>query len=99
MITAATLGLFSFYYDASTDDYLKILAVSLGLTALAVWITLLRTLPADAPDPGVDRRRPRRGADQEGVGGGRLPAARADPHATSRSRLLVTIIPACHRGR
>ena len=33
LITAATLGLFSFYYDASTGDYLKILAVSLGLTA------------------------------------------------------------------
>jgi hypothetical protein len=43
LITAATLGLFSFYYDASTGDYLKILAVSLGLTALAVLITLLRS--------------------------------------------------------
>ena len=49
LITAATLGLFSFYYDASTGDYLKILAVSLGLTALAVSITLLRTFPLVRP--------------------------------------------------
>ena len=48
VITAATLGLFSFYYDASTGDYLKILAVSLVLTAVAVWITLLRTFPSCA---------------------------------------------------
>ena len=49
LITAATLGLFSFYYDAPTGDYLKILAVSLGLTALAVGITLLRTFPLVRP--------------------------------------------------
>ena len=49
VITAATLGLFSFYYDASTADYLKILAVSLALTGLAVWITLLRTYPLMRP--------------------------------------------------
>ena len=41
MITAATLGLFSFYYDASTDDYLKILAVIDGpRRAWRSWITL-----------------------------------------------------------
>ena len=28
VIAAATLGLFSFYYDASTGDYMKILAVA-----------------------------------------------------------------------
>ncbi|MGH2965948.1 MAG: adenylate/guanylate cyclase domain-containing protein [Solirubrobacterales bacterium] len=49
LITAATLGLFSFYYDAPTGDYLKILAVSLVLTAAAVWITLLRTYPLVRP--------------------------------------------------
>ena len=49
VITAATLALFSFYYDAPTGDYLKILAVSIALTALAVWITLLRTYPLVRP--------------------------------------------------
>lgn len=49
LITAATLGLFSFYYNASTAAYMKILAVSLALTALAVWITLLRTFPLMRP--------------------------------------------------
>ena len=49
VITAATLGLFSFYYDASTGDYLLVLAVSMGLTALAVSITLLRTYPLLGP--------------------------------------------------
>ncbi len=49
VITAATLALFSFYYDAPTWDYLKILAVSIALTALAVSITLLRTYPLVRP--------------------------------------------------
>ncbi len=49
VIAAATLGLFSFYYDASLDDYLKILAVAMGLTALAVGITIVRTLPLMRP--------------------------------------------------
>src|SRR5436190_10255526 len=48
-ITAATLGLFSFYYNASLGDYMKVLAVALALTALAVWITLLRTYPLMRP--------------------------------------------------
>ncbi len=71
VITAATLGLFSFYYNASAADYLEIVAVSLALTGAAVWITLLRTYPADAPDQGVDRRRPRRSAPRRGPGGRR----------------------------
>jgi class 3 adenylate cyclase len=49
VITAATLGLFSFYYNASATDYLEIIAVSLALTGLAVWITLLRTYPLMKP--------------------------------------------------
>src|SRR5215216_4703904 len=49
MITAATLGLFSFYYNASAGDYMKVLALSLVLTALAVWITLFRTYPLLRP--------------------------------------------------
>ena len=45
MIVAATLWLFTFFYDASTDAYLKTLAVVEGLTIFGVWITLFRTYP------------------------------------------------------
>jgi adenylate cyclase len=49
VITAATLGLFSFYYNASVGDYLKIIVVALALTAIAVIVTLLRTFPLMRP--------------------------------------------------
>jgi adenylate cyclase len=49
VITAATLGLFTFYYNASADDYLKVIAVALVLTGLAVLITLIRTFPLMRP--------------------------------------------------
>jgi class 3 adenylate cyclase len=49
VITAATLGLFSFYYNGSTGEYLKILMVALALTAVAVIVTLLRTFPLMRP--------------------------------------------------
>jgi adenylate cyclase len=49
VIAGATLGLFSFYYNASTGDYMQILAVTLTLTALAVGITIVRTLPLMRP--------------------------------------------------
>jgi len=48
-VTAATLGLFSFYYNASAGDYLTIIAVALALTAAAVGITLIRTFPLMRP--------------------------------------------------
>ena len=49
VITAATLGLFSFYYNASADDYLRILVGLMILVAVAVGITLARTLPLMRP--------------------------------------------------
>jgi adenylate cyclase len=49
VITAATLGLFSFYYNASTADYMKVIAVALVLTGTAVAITLIRTFPLMRP--------------------------------------------------
>jgi adenylate cyclase len=49
VITAATLGLFSFYYNGSAGEYLKILSVALALTAVAVIVTLLRTFPLMRP--------------------------------------------------
>jgi class 3 adenylate cyclase len=49
VITAATLGLFGFYYNASAEEYLRILVVALILTGLAVAITIVRTLPLMRP--------------------------------------------------
>ena len=49
VITAATLGLFTFYYNASAGDYLMVIAVALALTGLAVLITLVRTFPLVRP--------------------------------------------------
>jgi adenylate cyclase len=48
-VTAATLALFSFYYNASTADYLRIVVVALALTGAAVAITLIRTFPLMRP--------------------------------------------------
>jgi adenylate cyclase len=48
-VTAATLALFSFYYNASTADYLRIVVVALVLTGAAVAITLIRTFPLMRP--------------------------------------------------
>src|SRR5690242_3158848 len=45
IIVAATLWLFTFFYDASTDAYLKTLAVVEALTIFGVWTTLFRTYP------------------------------------------------------
>src|SRR5215208_7991745 len=49
VITAATLGLFTFYYNSSAHDYVKVVAVALALTGLAVLITLVRTFPLMRP--------------------------------------------------
>jgi adenylate cyclase len=49
VIAAATLGLFSFYYNASAHDYLKIVVVLMILVAVAVAITIVRTLPRMRP--------------------------------------------------
>lgn len=49
IITAATLALFTFYYDSSAGDFFTVLGIALGLTALAVTIVLLRTYPRLRP--------------------------------------------------
>jgi class 3 adenylate cyclase len=49
VIVAATLWLFTFFYDASTEDYLWTLAVVEALTVLGVWATLYRTYPRLGP--------------------------------------------------
>jgi adenylate cyclase len=50
VIAGATLGLFSFYYNASTGDYMQVLVGTLIFTALAVGITIVRTLPLMRPN-------------------------------------------------
>jgi len=49
VITAGTIFLFSFYYDAPEDDYLLIGAIAMVLTALAVAATLIRLFPRMRP--------------------------------------------------
>ncbi len=49
VIVAATLWLFTFFYDASTDAFLKTLVVVEGLTVFGVGITLYRTYPRLRP--------------------------------------------------
>src|SRR3954470_8628538 len=49
IITAATLALFTFFYDAATEDYLKTLAVVEFLTVFGVSFTLWRTYPRLGP--------------------------------------------------
>jgi len=49
VITAATLGLFTFYYDASTAEFFTVLGIALILTVLAVVVTLVRTYPRVRP--------------------------------------------------
>jgi adenylate cyclase len=49
IITAATLGLFTFYYEASTGEFFTVLGIALGACALTVTIVLLRTYPRLRP--------------------------------------------------
>jgi adenylate cyclase len=49
IITAATIGLFTFYYDAPSGDFFTVLGIALGTCALAVTIVLLRTYPRLRP--------------------------------------------------
>lgn len=49
VVTAATAGLITFYYDGSVGQFLAILFIALGLTALTIGMTLLRTFPRLRP--------------------------------------------------
>jgi adenylate cyclase len=49
VITAGTIFLFSFYYDAPDDDFLLVGAIAMVLTALAVAATLVRLFPKMRP--------------------------------------------------
>src|ERR671935_2501719 len=44
LVATGAVALFSFYYSVSSHDFLKILAVTLGLTAIGVGFVLARVL-------------------------------------------------------
>lgn len=94
VVTAATAGLITFYYDGDLDQFLAILAVALGLTILTIAITTLRTVP---------RLRPVR----DWIGGRRDPDSTAQAWSRAVSlpldlirrdlplAIVVVVIPAC----
>jgi adenylate cyclase len=49
LVTAGTLALFTFYWDIPEGDFLLILGIALGLTAVAVGLNLIRTYPLLRP--------------------------------------------------
>jgi adenylate cyclase len=49
IITAATLGLFTFYYDAPAGEFFTVMGIALGTCAIAVTVVLLRTYPRLRP--------------------------------------------------
>ena len=44
LVATGAVALFSFYYSVSSDDFLKILAITLGLTAIGIGFVLVRVL-------------------------------------------------------
>jgi adenylate cyclase len=44
LIATGAVALFSFYYDVTSGDFLKVLAVTLGLTAIGIYFVLFRVL-------------------------------------------------------
>jgi adenylate cyclase len=44
LIATGAVALFSFYYDVSSGDFLKVLAVTLGLTAIGISFVIFRVL-------------------------------------------------------
>ncbi len=49
LIATGAVALFSFYYSVSSSDFVKVLAITLGLTALALVIVLTRVLKRLGP--------------------------------------------------
>ena len=58
LIATGAVALFSFYYNVSSGDFLTILAITLGLTAVGDLVHHLPGAQAAAAADGVDRRRP-----------------------------------------
>jgi adenylate cyclase len=49
LVTTGTVLLYTFYYDASTHDFLELLAIVLGLTAFGIGFAYVRVYPRLAP--------------------------------------------------
>ena len=49
LVTAGTLALFTFYWDIPQHDFVVIMLIALGLTAVAVALNLIRTYPLLKP--------------------------------------------------
>ena len=94
VVTGATVLLLSTYYDGSVDEFLVLLGISLGLTALSIAYGLFRVLPGLEPV-------------RDWIGGDRGPeeterawaAAIGLPLALARNEVLIPIggvvIPSC----
>ena len=94
VVTAATAGLITFYYDGDVDQFLAVVLIALALTELTIAITMLRTFP---------RLRPVR----EWIAGKRDPASTAKAWSRAVSlpldlirhdlplAVITVVIPAC----
>ena len=49
LIAIGGVALFSFYYDTSNEDFLLVLGITLGLTAVSIVAVLIRTFPRLGP--------------------------------------------------
>ena len=49
LIAIGGVSLFSFYYDTSKSDFLMVLGITLGLTAVSIMVVLARTVPRLKP--------------------------------------------------
>src|SRR6266446_3360659 len=49
LVATGAVALFSFYYSVSSEDFLKILAITLGLTAIALAVVITRVLKRLGP--------------------------------------------------
>ena len=57
LIATGAVALFSFYYSVSKGDFVKVLAITLGLTAIGDRHRALPRAEAAAAAEGLDRRR------------------------------------------
>ena len=92
LVATGAVALFSFYYSVSSDDFLTILAITLGLTAIGIGFVLVRVLKRLRPlNAWIAGDRVRR-ADRGGLAPGRGPADSRWSGGTSGSRFVVTLI-------
>ena len=86
LVATGAVALFSFYYSVSSDDFLKILAITLGLTAVGIGFVLARVLKRLRPLKAWLAGDRSSETDGGGLAPGREPADPDGPAATSASR-------------